>query len=310
MPPPPRDALHFPNASRVFLEPYLPLHSSWHNPYLPDHDSPFPFTTLTFAQSLDSSISFAPGTQTALSGPETKAMTHYLRARHDGILVGVGTALADDPSLNCRLEGVGGYGGRGLSMQPRPVIVDPRGRWLDVAEKSKVMKLAKEGKGRGPWVVIGWCKDPEVLRRMRAIDALLEEVGGKVLGVNFRKDGSCGKDRLHWADVLAMLKHEGLDSLMIEGGGTVINELLKQDYQGLVTLVVVTIAPTWLGAGGVAISPERKTTEAVNTPPVSSEERQIEDDSTPKSAVGRLMNTRWHQLGDDVVLCGQFPGTK
>ncbi|KAF2103439.1 5-amino-6-uracil reductase-like protein [Rhizodiscina lignyota] len=293
MSPPPRDALHFPQSSRPFLEPYLPLHRSWHNPYLPDDSTPFPFTTLTFAQSLDSSISLAPGTQTALSGPETKAMTHYLRARHDGILVGIGTALADDPSLNCRLEGVGGYGGRGLNMQPRPVIVDPKGRWLDVAEGSKVMKLARERRGRGPWVVMAWTDDSEVLGRVNAIDRLLEGVGGKVLMVEPRTNKETEEKRLDWGDVLAMLKREGLDSLMVEGGQRVINELLREEYQELVNLVIITIAPTWLGQGGVVVSPERKSAEQGNA-----------------SAVGRLTNTRWQQMGDDVVLCGQLPHKK
>lgn len=110
-----RDTLYYPDDARGFLQPYLP-------PPLPSPDSyepvsvttasPYPHVTLTYAQSLDGAIAAAPGVQTALSGPESKAMTHYLRSQHDGILVGIGTAMADNPSLNCRLDGVGGYGGK------------------------------------------------------------------------------------------------------------------------------------------------------------------------------------------------------
>jgi 2,5-diamino-6-(ribosylamino)-4(3H)-pyrimidinone 5'-phosphate reductase len=109
-----RDALHYPDASRRFLIPYLPLplpSPDTFEPLSAKPATPYPHVTLTYAQSLDGAIAAAPGVQTALSGPESKAMTHYLRSQHDGILVGIGTAMADDPSLNCRLEGVGGYGG-------------------------------------------------------------------------------------------------------------------------------------------------------------------------------------------------------
>ncbi|KAK4945662.1 hypothetical protein LTR28_007989 [Elasticomyces elasticus] len=140
-----REALCFSDEDRAFLEDYLPrLNKSY--------DGATPFTTLTFATSLDSMLALAPGTQTALSGPQSKAMTHYLRSRHDAILIGVGTAIADDPSLNCRLEGVGGYGGEGLDGQPRPVIVDPALRWK-WTESSKIFQLAKHGRGRTPWIV-------------------------------------------------------------------------------------------------------------------------------------------------------------
>lgn len=110
-----RDALYYSNTDRDFLNPYLPPPLQTPDSYEPvstTRASPYPHVTLTYAQSLDGAIAAAPGTQTALSGAESKAMTHYLRSQHDGILVGVGTVLADNPSLNCRLEGVGGYGGK------------------------------------------------------------------------------------------------------------------------------------------------------------------------------------------------------
>ncbi|KAL5345298.1 2,5-diamino-6-(ribosylamino)-4(3H)-pyrimidinone 5'-phosphate reductase [Pseudogymnoascus australis] len=91
-----------------------------------------------------------PGVRTTLSGPATKAMTHYLRSKHGAILIGAGTALADDPGLSCRLAGAG-EGDDPLSWQPRPVILDPRGRWG--VEGSKVLRLAREGRARAPWVV-------------------------------------------------------------------------------------------------------------------------------------------------------------
>lgn len=61
-----------------------------------------PFVTLTYAQSIDGSIAALRGSPTLLSGAQSMQMTHMLRAMHDAILVGVGTILADNPSLNAR----------------------------------------------------------------------------------------------------------------------------------------------------------------------------------------------------------------
>lgn len=77
-----------------------------------------PHVTLAYAASLDGSIAIAPGIRTAV-GERSRATTHYLRSRHDAILIGVGTVLADNPSLDCRLEGL-----TGMTRQPRPVVLD------------------------------------------------------------------------------------------------------------------------------------------------------------------------------------------
>ena len=61
-----------------------------------------PHVTLTFAQSTDAKIAAIPGKQLILSGDESMQMTHWLRSMHDAILVGIGTALNDDPQLNSR----------------------------------------------------------------------------------------------------------------------------------------------------------------------------------------------------------------
>lgn len=264
-----RDALHFPPESSHKINPYLP------NASISTNTRSRPHLTLTYATSLDASLSLAPGTQTALSGPFSKAMTHYLRAHHSAILIGAGTAVADDPSLNCRLAGVGGYGGEGLQGQPQPVVLDPRAVW-EVSRESKVIRLARDGRGRGPLVLVGRESDPEKVK-------VLEEVEGKVVALPTREDG-----RFDWEDVLAFLEKEGLQSVMIEGGGTVINELLSPRYIGFVDTVIVTIAPVWLGKEGVQVCPEERRDQGGN-----------------KIAVGQLNDVNWVPLGGDVVLCGR-----
>ncbi|KAH6632964.1 dihydrofolate reductase-like domain-containing protein [Boeremia exigua] len=264
---PTRDTLHFSPSSSNQIDPYLP------NTKPTPHGKPY--VTLTFATSLDSQLSLAPGVQTALSGPESKAMTHYLRSKHDAILIGVGTAEADNPSLNCRIAGVGGYGGEGLDGQPRPVVIDPRGRWRFTAE-SKVLRLAREGKGRAPWVFTRAPLDEERT-------ALLESVGGRVVVA----DGQDGAEwRISWKYVLDVLGSWDIGSVMIEGGGAVINDLLAPENIDLVDAVIVTIAPTWLGKGGVQVCPDARVDGGTRLP------------------VARLTNVKWIPLGDDVVLCG------
>lgn len=264
-----RDALHFSPSNRQQIDPYIsPIH--------PPNPSK-PFVTLTFATSLDSQLSLAPGIQTALSGPDSKAMTHYLRCKHDAILVGVGTAIADDPSLNCRINGVGGYGGEGLAGQPRPVVIDPSCRW-DFTAASKVIRLAREGKGKAPWIVT----HGDIGQEQRDI---LESVGGRVIKIASRQT-LAPTTSLLWPDILQTLANEGIESVMIEGGGRVINDLLSSANSMLVDSVIVTIAPVWLGKGGIQVCPER----------AEGEERL---------PVGRLKDVKWIPLGDDIVLCGR-----
>lgn len=269
--PQPKPALTFPSSSRDILSSYLPSTST-------APASTKPFLTLTFATSLDSSLSLAPGTQTVLSGPETKAMTHYLRSQHDAILVGVGTAIADNPALNCRIEGVG------LEGQPRPIIIDPKGRW-DVEGKDGIvkecLKLAKEGKGKFPWIITNVEYKDELVSKKKAI----EDAGALMLRAMPEVNGQAG---LGWASILQVLAAQNIKSIMIEGGGHVINTLLQERNLHLIDSVIVTIAPVWLGEGGVVVSPPARTNQEGNRIPAA-----------------RLHETKWQQFGDDVVMCGR-----
>ncbi|RAL13225.1 RibD family protein [Aspergillus homomorphus CBS 101889] len=293
---PPRDSLTFPETDRAFLQPHLPpLPAAAAAPPPPatatthqngpPHDTTtrLPFTTLTFATSLDSSLALSPGTRTVLSGPQSKAMTHYLRSRHDAILIGVGTAVADDPALNCRLAGVGGFGGEGLAGQPRPIIVDPAARWR-FRDDAKIFRMVREGRGRAPWVLVarGVVPDP-------GLRGVLEGVGGRYIYLPARGVKGSGRWEFDWGEVLEYLcQVEGLRSVMIEGGGSIINSLLEPRFQHLIDSVIVTIAPTWLGRGGVVVSPRRRVEGGVVVP------------------ASRLTAVKWYPFGEDVVLCGRI----
>jgi 2,5-diamino-6-(ribosylamino)-4(3H)-pyrimidinone 5'-phosphate reductase len=269
----PQSIIRFAEESRGFLEPYLPPKD------LVTPEGGLPHVTLTYATSMDSSLALAPGMRTTISGPESKAMTHYLRSKHDAILVGVGTALADDPALNCRLEGVGGFGGIGWEGQPRPVIIDPGARWM-ITPESKVLSTVREGKGRGPWVIIapGFAMDPTRLE-------LLRHYGGKYLGLTDFDT----RWRLRWEVILKALAAEGIRSVMIEGGGMVINDLLLPEHTHYIKSIIVTKAPTYLGRGGVVVSPAGRPMEPGKAHPVV-----------------RFSDVKWQPLGEDVVMCGRI----
>ncbi|PYH81425.1 riboflavin-specific deaminase [Aspergillus uvarum CBS 121591] len=266
----PPDTLSFPQFSLEFLEPYLPKH---------DERRPFPHVTLSYASSMDSKISLLPGMQTVLSGPEAKLMTHYLRSRHDAILIGVGTVLADNPGLNCRLEGAGGYGGLGRMWQPRPVVIDPTGRW-PIHPECRMLRTAVDGKGKAPWVVVspGARIHPQKL-------VMLKGYGGDFLRImEYNQDW-----RLRWEAILRALASEGIKSVMIEGGGTVLSELLNPEYADFIDSIVVTVAPTYLGSSGVSVSPDSKR----------------DGEGKPNAALNPK-DVRWTPLGQNVIMCGRI----
>jgi 2,5-diamino-6-(ribosylamino)-4(3H)-pyrimidinone 5'-phosphate reductase len=277
-------------------------------------------------------------------------MTHYLRFRHEAILIGVGTAIADDPGLNCRIEGASGYEEQtqpppdpaiqaladeassnpelkdlmkvvGSSQaspeqlrtfqdhidriksetirqrqeslhQPRPIVVDPSARW-EPRESSKIIELVKQGKGKAPFVIISKSTFPPQESR-----DVLEKYGGKYIALdtfasNNTDDGGDAHHHFDWSVILNVLAtKENIKSIMIEGGGSIINSLLsEQRYSALVDSVIVTIAPTWLGQGGVVVSPQRRVDEHGCAIPAS-----------------RLTDVKWYPFGEDVVLCGRIKG--
>jgi GTP cyclohydrolase II len=174
-----------------------------------------PFVTLSYAQSLDGSIAARPGRPLALSGSQSMALTHGLRASHDAILVGIGTLLADNPRLNVRLvEG----------KDPQPIVVDSRLRFPPYANLLR--------NGRVPWIATSEGADPER-------QAALEQIGARVLPLPTGANG--------WVDLTALLEYLGrlgVNSLMVEGGAQIITSFLATR---LVDQVVLTIAPMLVG---------------------------------------------------------------
>jgi GTP cyclohydrolase II len=172
-----------------------------------------PVVTLSWARSSAGAIAGPDGAPAALSGPESLRLTHRLRTLHDAILVGIRTVLADDPLLSSRLvEG----------RQPQPVVLDSRLRFPLTARL-----LARAD--RKPWI---FCGDAP----MPAEDALVAR-GARVFHV-----ASVGGS-LDLREVLAVLRSQGIASVMVEGGARVLAAFLGA---GLVSQIVVTTSPSTL----------------------------------------------------------------
>ncbi len=175
----------------------------------------YPLVTLTYAQSIDGSITHRRGAPLALSGPETKKMTHWLRSQHKAILVGVNTVLSDDPRLTVtEIEGE----------SPQPVILDSH---LRTPLKARIFLHPK------PPILA--CQ-PHSAESEKAF--ALQSAGAIILPV------IGDETQIHLPTLLSKLWQRGLDSLMVEGGARVITAFLEHN---LADLFILTIAPCFIG---------------------------------------------------------------
>ena len=175
-----------------------------------------PYVTLSYAQSIDGSIACRPGRPLALSCREAIVFTHRLRSIHDGILVGIGTILADNPLLTVRH--VNGN-------SPQPIVVDGRLRF-------PVDAHARQHHRKMPWIATAEEPDPDRER-------VLVKSGVKVLHIPFDPDGL-----IDLTVLLAQLREMKIESLMVEGGAQIITSFLKHR---LVDQLVLTMAPVYIG---------------------------------------------------------------
>ncbi|KAF8899097.1 dihydrofolate reductase-like domain-containing protein [Infundibulicybe gibba] len=197
--------------------------------------SPRPHVTLTFAQSLDSKIAGQNGRQLILSGNESMQMTHWMRTMHDAILVGIGTALNDDPQLNTRHlppipndEAKNEYVTR--THLPRPIILDSQ---LRLSPTCKLLTNFQRGHGRRPWVV---GIDPECSSK----SALDQETWDR------------RSSALETAEVLHL---RGINTLMVEGGAQIINSFfVANSSDQIIDTIIMTLSPIFVGAGAVSYS--------------------------------------------------------
>lgn len=180
-----------------------------------------PAVSLKLAASTDGRIATASGDSQWITSAPARAEGHRLRLRHDAILVGSGTALADDPLLTCRLPGL-------ERRSPVRVVIDRR---LRLSPRSRLARSA----GEAPvWLFSEQAAAPA------AVD--LAEVGISVLPL-VSGDAADGGARA----VLATLAARGITRVLVEGGTAVATAFLRAS---LVDRIYWFAAPLLLGGDG------------------------------------------------------------
>lgn len=182
-----------------------------------------PLVTLKLALTLDARIATATGESRWITGPEARRRVHLMRARHDAVMVGAGTARADDPDLTVR--------DLGLAHQPVRIVVDSR---LGLSPDSRLGRSLDEAP---VWLLHG----PHAPMAARQLWA---ERGAQTI--------LCAEDalgRVDIADGLRQLGARGLTRVLCEGGGGLAASLVGT---GLADWLAVFSAGRLFGADGTA----------------------------------------------------------
>jgi len=183
-----------------------------------------PLVTLKLATSLDGRIATRTGHSQWITGEEARARGHWLRASHDAIMIGSGTALADDPSLTCRLRGLG-------ASSPVRIVLDGR---LRLPNDANLVRTARD--------VPIW-----VIAREDASGARIEALRER--GVHVLHAPTDAEGRLELGSVLGLLAGRGLTRVLVEGGAALAASLLRAR---LVDRLVWFQAPMLIGGDGMA----------------------------------------------------------
>ena len=182
-----------------------------------------PLVTLKFATSLDGRIATASGESQWISGPPARERAHALRASHDAIMVGTGTAVVDDPQLTCRLPGLD-------HRSPVRVVID---RHLRIPPTARLIADAH----RVPtWVLTLQSADPDRRAAFLASRVTLIDVDHDSAG------------QVDLAAALGVLGERGITRLLVEGGAGLAAAFFRAR---LVDRLVWVHAPLAIGGDGI-----------------------------------------------------------
>lgn len=179
-----------------------------------------PFVLWKAAMTLDGKIATRTGDSRWVSGESSRRYAHRLRAESDAIMVGIGTVLADDPSLTNRQDA---KNAKNIKNQPIRIVVDSEGR---VPADAKVLS------GEAPTIIVTKQGAPEAnLRKLRS-------AGARILGIHDNEG------RIDLRCLLAELGKMGIHNLLLEGGGELAASMIAA---GLVDRGLIFIAPKIAG---------------------------------------------------------------
>ena len=190
-----------------------------------------PYVVLKYAMTMDGKIATKAGASKWITGEESRSEVQKMRHRYMAIMAGIGTVLADDPMLNVRLEGL---------KSPVRIIADSG---LRIPLGSSIVKTAGELR-----TIVAYCEaDTDIAHREGSgpkEDACIDKTEElKKAGVELVKTPS-ENGHVDVAYLMNYLGGQGIDSVLVEGGGTLNYSLIRAD---LVDRVDMFIAPKIFG---------------------------------------------------------------
>jgi diaminohydroxyphosphoribosylaminopyrimidine deaminase/5-amino-6-(5-phosphoribosylamino)uracil reductase len=206
-------------------------------PYLKHRRTARAFLTLKLAAGLDGRIAAADGTSRWITGPETRAYVHARRVEADAVLIGAGTALADDPSLTARNSGA--------VRQPVRIVVDAGGR---VTTDLSLMRGAGEtlAPTRRPDGTFGRARHPAVIIATTPSVGHETKLGWKSAGAEIVVIPPSA-DGVDVGALLDTLGKRGFTEVLCEGGALLATSLLRA---GLVDRLEIHVGGVLFGDGG------------------------------------------------------------
>ena len=179
-----------------------------------------PFVVMKYAMTLDGKIACATGDSKWVTGEIARTQVHRMRGRYRGIMVGIGTVLADDPMLNCRVEG---------GVDPVRIICDSN---LHIPTESQIVKTASDIE-----TIVACSQEALESERKQEKIRRLKEAGIQIIGTE-------GAHGVNLVELMKKLGGQNIDSILLEGGGT-LNASALED--GIVNKVYAYIAGTLIG---------------------------------------------------------------
>ena len=179
-------------------------------------ENKLPYIYMKFAITLDGKLALENGNSQWISNDKTLKLSHNLRNRFMGIMVGVNTLLTDNPRLNCRIKN---------GKDPIRIVIDSH---LKIPLDSN---FVKQGRVDGKSIIITSVENSTTHRYLE-----LDNMGIKIItleGYHFQM-----------REVMEILKKFGIDSILVEGGSHLISSIFKEDIYDEGTIVV---APKFTG---------------------------------------------------------------
>jgi diaminohydroxyphosphoribosylaminopyrimidine deaminase / 5-amino-6-(5-phosphoribosylamino)uracil reductase len=208
-----------------------------------------PLVTLKLASTLDGRIATHGGESRWITGEAARRAAHALRGRHDAVMVGVGTARADDPELTCRIA----------DFKPVPTVRVVADSHLRTSLTSKLVATAR----RDPtWIVSRADADAERRAAMEAAGVTVLRVGASEMGVDLRQ-------------ALEAMAHHGITRVLVEGGAQLAAGLLRDDLVDRVA---------WFHAPGVMGGDAYPAVQAFGATSLAAMPRFVRDAATPLGA--------------------------